>query len=207
MRKKIRIIVVIMVMLFQVVIINATEIDKQELKKQKEKEIILQVIYEKYNENKVSFRNLTIDESMVLLKNSNGVDSSGVGIAGKKTLTRRAFENISYSEELLTELFLTSETVAGKVYALLGMKCLDEKLYGEYREKINPEQIVGARIGCMGMGMSIGGILESGFDVECSIIKQTPAVELETGKIIINDEFDSLPEDKENKFLNKKTLN
>ena len=206
MRKKTRMIVVITVMLFQAVIINATEIDKQELKKQKEREKILRPIYEKYNENKVSFRNLTIDESMILLKNSNGVDSAGVGIAGRKTLNRRAFENISYSEELLTELFLTSETVAGKVYALLGMKCLDGKLYEEYREKMNLEQIVGAQIGCMGMGMSVEGILESGFDVECSVVKHPPVVELETGKLIINDEFDSLPEDKENKFLNKKTL-
>ncbi|MCP1226426.1 hypothetical protein [Sebaldella sp. S0638] len=206
MEKKLKIILVILVMLFKVVIINATQISEQESKKQKERETILQSIYEKYNENKVSFRNLTIDESMILLKNSNGVDSSGVGIAGEKPLTRWAFENISYSEELLTELFLTSETVAGKVYALLGMKCLDEKLYEEYREKINLEQIVGTQIGCMVMGMSVEGILESGFDVECSVIKNTPTVELETGKIIINDEFDLLPEDKENKFLNKKTL-
>ena len=206
MKKILCMLVVIMVMLFQAAIINAAEISEQELKRQKEREAILQPIFEKYNKNKISFRNLTTDESMILLKYSNGVDSSGVGIAGSKTLTRRAFENIVYSEELLTELFLTSETGAGKAYALLGMKCLNEKLYKEYRGKIDLEQIIGMRIGCIGMGMTIGSILESDFDVECSTVKKTPVVEFETGKVIINDEFDSLPKDKENKFLNKKTL-
>ena len=207
MKKILYLFLILLIMLSQDMILNAeginTGLDGEKTERQREREIKLIPIYEKYYKNGTDFRKLSIEESMLLLKYSGSIDSKGIGDSGTKSLIRQAFENIADSEKLLEELFIISETKAGKVYALLGLKCLNKTLYEKYLEEIDLEEMVGVQEGCLGFGEKIGDLLNSWSARICILTNKETISKSDSEVITIKNTL--IQSIIENKSLNKKT--
>ena len=98
----------------------------------------------------------TIQKSSYLLK----ALFYSVHFLGHSSSENRAYDRIANSEELLIKLFDESKMVAGKVYALMGLRNLNLELYKKYYMQIDSEEYITVRSGCFIFNEKIGDYLK-----------------------------------------------
>ena len=105
-------------------------------------------------------KTMSEEKAMEILINASGVDDGAVGEEGSISSENRAYDRIANSEELLIKLFDESKMVAGKVYALMGLRNLNLELYKKYYMKIDSEEYITVRSGCFIFSEKIGDYLK-----------------------------------------------
>ena len=111
-------------------------------------------IYIKYRSG--NYEALTNEEALEILKLEKSIHGERTGFSNSESLGHYAYEKIKESEDLLVELFTESETNEGKIYALMGLRSLNQELYKKYYDSMNIDEYVSVfPSGCKGTTVKI----------------------------------------------------